>query len=126
MASVALTLGNTVQSFPLLADNPSKRVQREVRKILEKTTKELVKKLRIPGRDYNDRTYKLRTGWRRRKLGGYRYKVFNLTKYASFIENGTRYIEARKMLHREIYNARQRLRRRFSVLNRKVAMGVIS
>jgi len=126
MASVALTLGNTVNSFPLLAQNPSKRVQREVRRILEKTTNEIILNLKIPGRDYNDRTWKLRRSWRRRRLRGYKYKVWSPVEYASFIENGTYKIEARKMLHREIYNARQRLRRRLSVLNAKVSRGVIA
>jgi hypothetical protein len=123
MSSIELTLGNTVKSFPLLAENPSKRVQKAVRRILEKTVSEVVRNLKIPGKDYNDRTFKLRRSWRRRRLRGYRYKVWNPTDYASFIENGTYKIEARKMLHREIYNARARLRRRLSRLNDQVSSG---
>lgn len=125
MASVELTLGNTVKSFPLLADNPSPRVQKAIRRILERTTHEIIMKLRIPGRDYNDRTGNLRGSWRRRRLRGYRYKVFSNTEYASFIEYGTVKISARRMLHREVYNARARLRRRLRDLQRKVERGLV-
>ena len=125
MSSVELTLGDTVKSYPILADNPSILVQKEIRRILERTVSEIVRKLKIPGKDYNDRTFKLRDSWRRRRMRGYKYKVWNPTEYASFIENGTYKIKARKMLHREIYNARARLRSRLSQLSRKVSRGLI-
>jgi len=125
MASVALTLGDTVRSFPILSENPSEAVQKAIRRILEKTTHEIIQKLKIPGRDYNDRTWTLRESWRRRRMRGYKYKVWSPTEYASFIENGTYKIKARKMLHREVANARSRLRRRLRVLAGKVSRGLI-
>jgi len=125
MASVSLTLGDTVKSYPLLSENPSEKVQKAIRRVLEKTTHEIVKNLMIPGRDYNDRTWKLRHSWRRRRMRGYKYKVWSPTEYASFIENGTYKIKARRMLHREVANARARLRRRLRVLLRKVERGLV-
>lgn len=123
MPRIALTFGNTVESFPLLANNPSRRVQRRVREILERTAREVVARLKIPGRDYNDRTGRLRGSWRQRRLRGYRYQVGSNVKYASFIEYGTSRIEARRMLHREMQNARARLRRRLRKLERQVERG---
>lgn len=125
MASVALTFGDTVKSFPRLANSTSRKVQKAVRAILERTANEVVRNLKVPGRDYNDRTFNLRRSWRRRRSRGFKYRVFNNAEYASFIENGTYRIEARKMLHREIYNARARLRRRLRALDRKVERGLI-
>ena len=123
MSTIALTFGDTVKSFPLLSQNPSVKVQKAIRRILEQTASEIVAKLRIPGRDYNDRTFNLRKSWRRRRMRGYKYKVWSDAEYASFIENGTIHISARKMLHREIYNARFRLRRRLKALSNKVERG---
>lgn len=125
MPAVSLTFGNTVKSFPELDGNPSRKVQRAVRAILEKTAKEVVARLKIPGRDYNDRTGDLRKSWKKRRLNGYRYSVGSRMSYASYIENGTFRIEARRMLHREMYNARSRLRRRLSELAKKVRKGLI-
>lgn len=125
MASIENTLGNTVLSFPFLSENPSEKVQKAVRRILERTTHEIIQKLRIPGRDYKDHTFTLRHGWRRRRMRGYKYKIWNNTEYASFIEYGTYRIEARGMMRREVYNARQRLRRRLAALEDRVKRGLL-
>jgi len=127
MPSIALTFGDTVKSFPALANTRNRRVQRAVKAILSKTASEVIARLEIPGRDYNDRTWNLRRSWKRQKMRGrdnrYKWRISNRMFYASFIENGTRYITPRKMLHREIENGRARLRRRLRKLNRKVLQG---
>ena len=127
MASVALTFGGAVKNYPLLSENPSKRVQAKIKEILDFTAMEVVMRLSIPGRDYNDRTGKLRSSWRRRKVNRsrYRYRVSNPTEYASFIEYGTYKIEARKMLRREMRNGRARLRRRLKALENLVRRGLL-
>ena len=121
MSNIALTFGDTVKSFPVLANSKSRKVQKAVKDILTKTANEVLRELRIPGKDYNDRTGNLRASWRKRKLKGYKWRISNRAKYASFIEYGTSKIEARRMLHRALYNARARLRRRLGALARKVA-----
>jgi len=125
MPRVALTFGDTVKSFPALANSKSRKVQKAIRRILEKTANEVIRALKRPGRDYNDQTGKLRRSWRKSRLAGYRYQISNLTTYASYIEYGTIHIAPRRMLHRELNNARARLRRRLRKLNRKVLKGAI-
>lgn len=120
MASIEATLGNTVKSFPALDSTRSQKVKSKIRRILIQTVKEVLKRLEIRGKDYNDQTGKLRSSWRMKRLRGYRYEVSNRTKYASFIEYGTRYITPRRMLRREMANGRARLRRRLRRLNDKV------
>ena len=120
MASIELTLGDTVKSFPALDKTRSQNVKARIRRILIRTVKEVLKRLEIKGRDYNDQTGKLRSSWKMKRLKGYKYRVSNRTKYASFIEYGTRYITPRRMLRREMENGRARLRRRLRVLNDKV------
>ena len=131
MSGIALTIGNTVKSFPALYENKSRKVQKKVRNILNKTINEVLRELRTPNdvesdKNYIDRTGKLRGGWRKRRLKGYKYRISNRTKYASFIENGTRYITERRMLHRALYNARFRLRRRLRALDKKVKRGQVA
>ena len=126
MSSIALTIGDTVKSFPSLYENKSRKVQKKVRDILNKTVNEVLRELRRPNdvqtdKNYIDRTGKLRGGWKKRRLKGYKYRISNRTSYASFIENGTRYITPRKMLHRALYNARFRLRRRLRALVKQVS-----
>jgi len=126
MSSIALTIGDTVKSFPSLYENKSRKVQKKVRDILNKTINEVLRELRRPNdvqtdKNYIDRTGKLRGGWKKRRLKGYKYRISNRTSYASFIENGTRYITPRKMLHRALYNARFRLRRRLRALVKQVS-----
>ena len=126
MSNIALTFGDTVKSFPSLYENKSRKVQKKVRDILNKTVNEVLRELRRPNdvqtdKNYIDRTGKLRGGWKKRRLKGYKYRISNRTSYASFIENGTRYITPRKMLHRALYNARFRLRRRLRALVKQVS-----
>jgi hypothetical protein len=125
MPAVALTFGNTVKSFPVLENSRSRRVQKKIKQILEMTANEVLRELRVPDKDYMDRTGKLRSSWRKRKLDGYRWKIGNRTKYASYIENGTVKIAPRRMLHRAMNNARARLRRRLGALSRRVERGFI-
>jgi len=120
MPRIALTFGDTVRSFPVLYENKSRKVQKKIRDILTKTVNEVLRELRIPDKDYVDRTGKLRAGWKKRRLKGYRYKISNNTSYASYIEYGTRYIEGRGMLHKRLKNARARIRRRLRKLAKKV------
>ena len=127
MSNIALTFGDTVKSFPKLYENKSRKVQKKVRDILNKTVNEVLRELRRPNdvqtdKNYIDRTGKLRGGWKKRRLKGYKYRISNRTSYASFIENGTRYITPRKMLHRALYNARFRLRRRLRALVKQVSV----
>ena len=125
MSRIALTFGDTVKSFPNLENSTSRKVQKAIKGILEKTANEVLRALRIADRDYNDRTGNLRSSWKKKKLKGYKWKIGNSAKYASFIENGTRYITPRRMLHRELRNARARLRRRLRWLSRLVSRGVL-
>jgi hypothetical protein len=124
MPAISLTFGDTVKSYPVLENSTSRKVQKRIKDILTKTANEVLRELRIPGKDYNDRTGKLRSSWKKRKLKGYKWRISNRTKYASYIENGTVRIAPRKMLHRALRNARARLRRRLGALAKKVKRGV--
>jgi len=125
MPSVSLTFGGTVRSFPALVASRSKKVQNKIQAILKITAMEVVKRLEIKGKDYNDQTGTLRDSWRRRRIAKtrFRWRISNPTKYASYIEYGTYKIEARLMLHREIANGRARLRRRLKQLDKEVKRG---
>jgi len=125
MSRVSLTFGNTVKSFPELENSTSRKVQKAIRDILRRTADEVIRELKVPGRDYNDRTGDLRASWKSHRLKGYKWKIGSSTKYSSFIENGTRYIAPRKMLHRAMDNARARLRRRLRKLSGKVLRGAV-
>ena len=125
MPKVALTFGNTVKSFPALVNSKSRKVQKAIKQILERAANEVLRELRIPDKDYNDQTGTLRGSWKKNKLKGYRWKISNRTKYASYIENGTVKIAPRRMLHKALNNARARLRRRLGHLAKRVRKGLV-
>jgi restriction endonuclease len=56
MPAISLTFGDTVKSYPVLDNSTSRKVQKRIKDILTKTANEVLRELRIPGKDYNDRT----------------------------------------------------------------------
>jgi len=120
-AKVKVSFGNTVREFQSLTKNTSKNVQKEIEALVRKTALEVVRDVK---RFTPVRTGALRDAWKFQKRGSgrnTRYEISNSKKYATYIENGTRYIVPRRMLARALSLGENRLRKRLKQLERRIA-----
>ena len=122
-APVKITFGNTVRDFDVLTRNTSKLVEKEVEKIIKRIGKRMLARVkRLTPR----RTGRLRKAWRGRQRETRfqtRYELSNRTSYASFVENGTKFMVPRKMLQNTVKWGENELKKALAKLSRKVQSG---
>jgi len=105
-------LDQFVKSFSSTSDNANK----EIDKILKKTVNELIRDIK---RLTPSRTGRLRAAWHRTGSKK-KYSIENDMEYASYVENGSRYIVPRRMLQKAFNLAEKRLKKRLAALGRKL------
>jgi len=118
MSGVKISFGSSLMEFNTAITQLSNNVQKKIEQAVRQTAQEIIDDTK---RHTPVRTGALKAAWRLQKRGSgkfTRYQISNSKKYASFIEDGTRYIRPRRMLANAIARGERRLRSRVAKIIR--------